>query len=67
MSVFGPAGRYGGPASTCSATASSDPDFSEFARLCGATGLQVLDEAMKQLFAADGPATLHVHTDPELA
>jgi pyruvate oxidase len=48
-----------------------NPDFAEFARLCGATGLQAhhadeLDEAMKQLFAADGPATLHVHTDPEL-
>ena len=25
-----------------------------------------LDEGMKALFAADGPALLHVHTDPEL-
>jgi pyruvate oxidase len=52
-------------------TSLANPDFAEFARFCGATGLQAhqvdeLDEAMKQLFAADGPATLHVHTDPEL-
>ncbi|MGQ0574329.1 MAG: thiamine pyrophosphate-binding protein [Pseudonocardia sp.] len=48
-----------------------NPDFAEYARLCGATGIPVhradeLDEAMKALFAADGPALLHVHADPEL-
>lgn len=48
-----------------------NPDFAEFAQLCGATGLRAhrvdeLDEAMKQLFAVDGPAMLHVHTDAEL-
>jgi pyruvate oxidase len=48
-----------------------NPDFAEYAKLCGATGIPVLhagelDEGMKALFAADGPALLHVHTDPEL-
>ncbi|MHA6784106.1 thiamine pyrophosphate-binding protein [Pseudonocardia saturnea] len=48
-----------------------NPDFAEYARLCGATGIPVLraadlDEGMKALFAADGPALLHVHTDAEL-
>jgi len=48
-----------------------NPDFTEYARLCGAVGLPVrhaadLDDAMKALFAADGPALLHVHADVEL-
>jgi thiamine pyrophosphate-dependent acetolactate synthase large subunit-like protein len=48
-----------------------NPDFAEYARLCGATGIPVhradeLDDAMKTLFAADGPALLHVHADAEL-
>jgi pyruvate oxidase len=48
-----------------------NPDFAEYARLCGATGIPVhradeLDDAMKSLFAADGPALLHVHADAEL-
>jgi thiamine pyrophosphate-dependent acetolactate synthase large subunit-like protein/nitrite reductase/ring-hydroxylating ferredoxin subunit len=48
-----------------------NPDFADYARLCGATGIPVhrmdeLDEAMKVLFAADGPALLHVHADAEL-
>jgi thiamine pyrophosphate-dependent acetolactate synthase large subunit-like protein len=48
-----------------------NPDFAEYARLCGATGIPVhsadeLDEAMKALFAAAGPALLHVHADGEL-
>jgi pyruvate oxidase len=48
-----------------------NPDFAEYATLCGATGIPVLhadglDEGMKALFAADGPALLHVHTDAEL-
>ena len=48
-----------------------NPDFAEYARLCGAVGIPVhhaheLDAGMKSLFAADGPALLHVHTDAEL-
>jgi thiamine pyrophosphate-dependent acetolactate synthase large subunit-like protein len=48
-----------------------NPDFTGYARLCGATGIRVrhageLDAAMKELFAADGPALLHVHADAEL-
>ena len=48
-----------------------NPDFAEYARLCGAVGLTVgasdeLDSAMRELFAADGPALLHVHQDPAL-
>lgn len=39
--------------------------------LPGATGISAdcrgqLDQAMTQLFAADGPALLHVRQDPEL-
>ena len=48
-----------------------NPDFTEYARLCGATGIRVrqpaeLDDGMKALFAAEGPALLHVHADAEL-
>ncbi|GAA3218146.1 thiamine pyrophosphate-binding protein [Pseudonocardia petroleophila] len=48
-----------------------NPDFAGYARLCGAAGIPVhradeLDDAMKELFAADGPALLHVHADGEL-
>jgi pyruvate oxidase len=48
-----------------------NPDWSEYARLCGATGIRVdergqLDAAMAELFAADGPALLHVEQDAEL-
>ncbi len=48
-----------------------NPDFTAYARLCGATGIPVhradeLDDAMKELFAADGPALMHVHADAEL-
>jgi pyruvate oxidase len=39
--------------------------------LCGATGIKAdrrdqLDGAMTRLFAADGPAMLHIIQDPEL-
>ena len=42
-----------------------------YAGLCGATGIKAecrdqLDQAMTRLFAADGPAILHVTQDPEL-
>jgi thiamine pyrophosphate-dependent acetolactate synthase large subunit-like protein len=48
-----------------------NPDFADYATLCGATGLRArhtpeLGDRMKALFAADGPALLHVHTDAEL-
>ena len=48
-----------------------NPDFADYARLCGATGIAVhradeLDDAMTRLFAADGPALLHVHADGDL-
>ena len=52
-------------------TSLHNPDFAAYARLCGAIGIRVhradeLDDAMKALFAADGPALLHVHADAEL-
>ena len=48
-----------------------NPDFSEFARSCGAWGKQVTDraklsETMKELFAQKGPAVLEVTTDVSL-
>jgi pyruvate oxidase len=48
-----------------------NPDWAGYARLCDATGIRVdrreqLDSAMTDLFAADGPALLHVEQDPEL-
>ena len=48
-----------------------NPDFAEYARLCGATGIPVrstaeLDDGMRALFVAEGPALLHVRTDVEL-
>jgi len=48
-----------------------NPDFADYARLCGATGITVrhnpeLPAAMEQLFAAVGPALLHVHQDAAL-
>jgi len=52
-------------------TSLHNPDWAAYARLCGATGITVdcrdqLDQAMTQLFAADGPALLHIRQDPEL-
>ena len=52
-------------------TSLRNPDWAEFARLCGATGIRVsassdLDAAMKELFAADGPALLCIDQDAEL-
>jgi thiamine pyrophosphate-dependent acetolactate synthase large subunit-like protein/nitrite reductase/ring-hydroxylating ferredoxin subunit len=48
-----------------------NPDFAEYANACGAVGIPVrsaseLDAGMVALFAADGPALLHVHADAEL-
>ena len=52
-------------------TSLHNPDWAGYARLCGATGIRVdrrdqLDAAMTELFAADGPAMLHVEQDLEL-
>jgi thiamine pyrophosphate-dependent acetolactate synthase large subunit-like protein len=48
-----------------------NPDWAEFARLCGASGLTArttseLDAAVSDLFATPGPALLHVEQDGEL-
>ncbi|WP_237052027.1 Rieske 2Fe-2S domain-containing protein [Mycobacterium avium subsp. hominissuis] len=48
-----------------------NPDFADYARSCGATGLTArtrtdLDTAMHDLFATPGPALLHLHCDPDL-
>ncbi len=48
-----------------------NPDWAEYARLCGATGIRVdrrdqLDAALADLFAADGPALLCVQQDAQL-
>jgi thiamine pyrophosphate-dependent acetolactate synthase large subunit-like protein len=52
-------------------TSLHNPDWAAYAELCGATGIKAecrdqLDQAMARLFAADGPAMLHVSQDPEL-
>ena len=52
-------------------TALVNPDFAQYARLCGATGIRVeesagLDDAFGEAFSADGPALVHVVTDVEL-
>jgi len=46
-------------------------DWAAYAELCGATGIKAdhrdqLEGAMSRLFAADGPALLHIEQDPEL-
>ena len=48
-----------------------NPDFADYARLCGAYAERVtsspdLDAAMAAVMAHDGPAMLHVVTDPDL-
>jgi len=52
-------------------TSLHNPDWAAYAGLCGAAGIKAdcrdqLDQAMTRLFAADGPAMLHVSQDPEL-
>lgn len=52
-------------------TALHNPDFSQFARSCGALGLRVteseqLAEALQQGLAHEGPALIEIMTDPEL-
>jgi thiamine pyrophosphate-dependent acetolactate synthase large subunit-like protein len=48
-----------------------NPDFAQYARLCGAAGLTAsrndeLDAAMSELFESVGPAMLHVRADAQL-
>lgn len=48
-----------------------NPDFAEYARLCGAKGFSVrslgeLDSALEEALAYDGPALVHIHSDAQL-
>ncbi len=48
-----------------------NPDFAEFARLCGAAGFSVrtageLDDVLSRALACEGPALVHVHADVAL-
>jgi thiamine pyrophosphate-dependent acetolactate synthase large subunit-like protein len=52
-------------------TSLHNPDWAAYAELCGATGIRVdrpeqLDDAMRELFFADGPALLRVKQDAAL-
>jgi thiamine pyrophosphate-dependent acetolactate synthase large subunit-like protein len=52
-------------------TSLHNPNFSRYADNCGALGIRVteksdLPEALKRLFAHDGPAMLEILTDPGL-
>jgi pyruvate oxidase len=52
-------------------TALHNPDFAQYAQLCGALGLTVdaasgLDAALTQAVAHDGPALVAVRSDPDL-
>ncbi|MEM7413896.1 MAG: thiamine pyrophosphate-binding protein [Gemmatimonadota bacterium] len=48
-----------------------NPDFAEYARLCGALGVSVrsideLDSALDEALAHHGPALVHIHSDAQL-
>ena len=52
-------------------TSLTNPDWAAYAELCGATGIRVdhrgqLDDALRRLFATDGPALLCVQQDAAL-
>jgi thiamine pyrophosphate-dependent acetolactate synthase large subunit-like protein len=52
-------------------TSLHNPDFAQYAQLCGAYGVRVddrsqLDESLAGALAHDGPALVHIVTDPEL-
>ncbi len=52
-------------------TSLHNPDFSQYAGLCGALGIRVgdrreLDDALARAFDHDGPSLVDVRTDPEL-
>jgi len=48
-----------------------NPDFAEYAKLCGALGIRVtaadeLEGALEQAFAHDGPSLVHIRSDAQL-
>ena len=52
-------------------TSLHNPDFAEYARLCGALGIRVddqdqLDDALARALAHEGASLVHIVTDPEL-
>jgi thiamine pyrophosphate-dependent acetolactate synthase large subunit-like protein len=52
-------------------TSLHNPDFSEYARICGALGIRVerpgqLDEALARAFAHEGPSLVEVVADAAL-
>jgi len=52
-------------------TALSNPNFAEYARLCGALGIRVeqqenLDAALERALEHEGPSLVEVITDPDL-
>jgi thiamine pyrophosphate-dependent acetolactate synthase large subunit-like protein len=52
-------------------TALHNPDFAEFARLCGAAGFSVrhaseLESALGEALACPGPSLVHIHADVAL-
>ncbi len=52
-------------------TSLHNPDWAAYAELCGATGIKVtardqLPDAMRRLFASDGPTLLHIEQDAAL-
>jgi len=52
-------------------TSLHNPDFAEYANLCGALGITVtkkeeLDAAISQALAHDGPSLVEIHSDADL-
>lgn len=52
-------------------TSLHNPDFAEYATLCGALGLSVrkideLDDAVSEALAHNGPSLVEIHSDVEL-
>jgi thiamine pyrophosphate-dependent acetolactate synthase large subunit-like protein len=52
-------------------TSLHNPDFAQYAELCGALGISVrersqLDDALTRGLAHDGPALVEIHADVEL-
>jgi len=52
-------------------TSLHNPDFAEYANLCGALGLSIkergeLDNTISRAVAHDGPSLVEIHADPEL-
>ncbi|MHA1548500.1 MAG: thiamine pyrophosphate-dependent enzyme, partial [Alphaproteobacteria bacterium] len=52
-------------------TSLHNPNFAEYARICGGHGVRVtreeeLSEALRKAFAAEGPSLVEIMTDPLL-